>query len=128
MIFLLILIIAVFIFLAFFVGMNITNVCTLWLFKTFTDMSITVIVFISFAAGIIFSLLCILIGKVMKASHESDLAEAKETAQKNKKKQEKIQKKLDKQVKKSTEKEKSSVESSEKNTDKVVSIEDKIHD
>ena len=133
----LILILLIFIFLAFFVGKNLTNICTFWFFKTYTDLSVTVIVFIAFAAGIIFSLLCYLVAKLIRASHENEVADAKNFAQKQQKKQEKIDKKIQKQEEKMKKKnaavsekpsEKTPVESASKSTDKVNNIEDRIHD
>ena len=136
----LILILLIFIFLAFFVGKNLTNICTFWFFKTYTDLSVTVIVFIAFAAGIIFSLLCYLVAKLIRASHENEVADAKNFAQKQQKKQEKIDQKVKKQEEKLRKKaeaalersapktsEKSSVESPAKTADKV-NIEDRIHE
>jgi uncharacterized integral membrane protein len=133
----LILILLIFIFLAFFVGKNLTNICTFWFFKTYTDLSVTVIVFIAFAAGIIFSLLCYLVAKLVRTSHENEVADAKNFAQKQQKKQEKMDKKIQKQEEKMKKKnavvsekpsEKTPVESPSKSTDKVNSIEDRIHD
>ena len=120
----LILILLVCIFLAFFVGKNITNLCTFWLFKTYTDLSVTVIVFIAFAAGIIFSLLCYLIAKLVKTSHENEVADAKNFALKQKKKEDKQNKKLAKKAANV----KTNLESAEQTTDKVVNIEDRVHD
>ena len=139
MVFALILILLIFIFLAFFVGKNLTNICTFWFFKTYTDLSVTVIVFIAFAAGIIFSLLCYVAARLLKASHESEVADAKNFAQKQQKKQEKLDKKVQKQEEKMKKKnqtaasvpktsEKSSIESQAKPADKVNSIEDRIHE
>ena len=136
MVFALILILLIFIFLAFFVGKNLTNICTFWFFKTYTDLSVTVIVFIAFAAGIIFSLLCYLVAKLVRTSHENEVADAKNFAQKQQKKQEKLDKKLQKQEEKLKKKEpkslekssQSSIESQEKSTDKVINIEDSIHE
>ena len=96
----LIIILLIILFLSFFVGKNLTNVCTLWLFKTYTDLSVTVIVFIAFAAGIVFSLLCYMVAKLIRASHENEVADAKNYAQKQQKKQEKIDKKIQKQEEK----------------------------
>lgn len=132
----LIVILLIILFLAFFVGKNLTNVCTLWLFKTYTDLSVTVIVFIAFAAGIVFSLLCYLVAKLIRASHENEVADAKNFAQKQQKKQEKLDKKMAKQAEKLKKKEpktsekssQSSIESQEKSTDKVINIEDRIHE
>ncbi|MBR5400284.1 MAG: hypothetical protein IK102_00620 [Treponema sp.] len=131
----LIIILLIILFLSFFVGKNLTNVCTLWLFKTYTDLSVTVIVFIAFAAGIVFSLLCYMVAKLIRASHENEVADAKNYAQKQQKKQEKIDKKIQKQEEKLKKKEaktsekssQSSVESQPKQADKV-NIEDRIHE
>lgn len=136
MVFALILILLIFIFLAFFVGKNLSNICTFWFFKTYTDLSVTVIVFIAFAAGIIFSLLCYLVAKLIRSTHENEVADARNIGLKEKKKQEKLDKKLQKQEEKLKKKEpkasekssQSSVESQPKPADKVNSIEDRIHD
>jgi uncharacterized integral membrane protein len=135
----LIIILLIILFLAFFVGKNLTNICTLWFFKTYTDLSVTVVVFIAFAAGIVFSLLCYLVAKLIKTSHENDIADARKLGLKDQKKQEKIDKKLAKQQSKLDKKQNVSapaaptktenkVESSSKSTDKVNSIEDRIHE
>ena len=62
----LILILLIVIFMAFFIGMNLTNVCTFWFFKTYTNLPVSVLALIAFGAGIIFALLFILVAK-MKA-------------------------------------------------------------
>ena len=131
----LIIILLIILFLAFFIGKNLTNVCTLWLFKTYTDKSIVVVIFIAFAAGIIFSLLCYLIAKFIRISHENEVADARNIGLKEKKKQEKIDKKIQKQEEKMKKKEtkssekssQSSIESQSKPADKV-NIEDRIHE
>ncbi len=131
----LILILLIFIFLAFFVGKNLSNICTFWFFKTYTDLSVTVIVFIAFAAGIIFSLLCYLVAKLIRSSHESEVADARKLGLKDQKKQAKLDKKVQKQEEKLKKKEpkpseksaQSSIESQPKPTDKV-NIEDRIHE
>ncbi len=120
----LIIILLIILFLAFFIGKNLTNVCTLWLFKTYTDKSVVVVIFIAFAAGIIFSLLCYLIAKLVKASHENEVADAKNFALKQKKKEDKQNKKLAKKAANV----KTNLESAEQTTDKVVNIEDRVHD
>ena len=134
----LIIILLILIFLAFFIGKNLTNVCTLWLFKTYTDKSIVVVIFIAFAAGIIFSLLCYLVAKLIRLSHENEVADARNLGLKEKKKQDKIDQKLAKQQEKINKKQKPAVqenakpqnnlESSSKSTDKVNNIEDRIHE
>ena len=92
----LILILIVCVFLAFFVGKNITNLCTFWLFKTYTDLSVTVIVFIAFAAGIVFSLLCYLVAKLMKSSRKSEIDDAAKAAKQEQKKQDRFDFKMGK--------------------------------
>ena len=92
----LILILLVCIFLAFFVGKNITNLCTFWLFKTYTDLSVTVIVFIAFAAGIVFSLLCYLAARLMKSSRKAQTDDANKAANPQQKKQGRFDFKMDK--------------------------------
>ena len=134
----LIVILLIILFLAFFIGKNLTNVCTLWLFKTYTDKSVVVVIFIAFAAGIIFSLLCYLIAKFIRLSHENEVADARNLGLKEKKKQDKLDKKLAKQQEKldkkqnagagTSTKSENKVESSSKSTDKVNSIEDRIHE
>lgn len=133
----LIIILLILIFLAFFIGKNLTNVCTLWLFKTYTDKSIVVVIFIAFAAGIIFSLLCYLVAKLIRLSHENEVADARNLGLKEKKKQDKIDKKLAKQQSKldkknpapqDSAKAQNNLESSTKSTDKVNNIEDRIHE
>ena len=134
----LIIILLIIIFLAFFIGKNLTNVCTLWLFRTYTDKSVVVVIFIAFAAGIIFSLLCYLIAKFIRLSHENEVADARNLGLKEKKKQDKLDQKLAKQQEKLNKKQNAAtpaetksenkVESSSKSTDKVNSIEDRIHE
>ena len=139
----LIIILLIILFLAFFIGKNLTNVCTLWLFKTYTDKSVVVVIFIAFAAGIVFSILCYLVAKFIRLSHENEVADARNLGLKEKKKQDKIDRKLAKQQEKldkkqnagaatssntTASKSENKVESSSKNTDKVNSIEDRIHE
>ena len=125
----LIIILLIILFLAFFIGKNLSNVCTLWLFKTYTDKSVVVVIFIAFAAGIIFSLLCYLIAKFIRLSHENEVADARNLGLKEKKKQEKIERKLAKKASAAApSKSENPVESSSKSTDKVNSIEDRIHE
>ncbi len=125
----LIIILLIILFLTFFIGKNLTNVCTLWLFKTYTDKSIVVVIFVAFAAGIIFSLLCYLIAKFIRLSHENEVADARNLGLKEKKKQEKIERKLAKKASAAApSKSENPVESSSKSTDKVNSIEDRIHE
>lgn len=59
MVFGLILILAVIVVLAFFVGKNIPNLCTIWFFKTYEQIPVAILVFAAFAAGIVFSIIVI---------------------------------------------------------------------
>jgi len=66
MIFGLICILALVVILAFFIGKNLDNTTAIWFFKNFENKNVIIIVFIAFAAGIIFSLICFMIGKIIK--------------------------------------------------------------
>lgn len=85
MIFSLILIILIVIFLAFFIGKNISNVCTFWFFKTYTDVPVATLAFIVFAAGIIVALLVILFAK-LKTPSSKEKIELKPKSEKSKEK------------------------------------------
>lgn len=67
MVILLVLVLAITVFMAFFIGKNLDFTCSLWLFKTFENRPVSMVVLWSFAAGIIFTVLCILIFKFVKA-------------------------------------------------------------
>lgn len=75
----------VIVFLAVFVGKNLTNVCTFWFFKTYTDLPVSILVFIAFASGIVFSLLCFFVGKFLKKMKEEKALEKEDVAEKSKK-------------------------------------------
>ena len=47
----LILILLLIVFMAFFIGMNLSNACTFWFFKTYTDLPVAVLALIAFGAG-----------------------------------------------------------------------------
>ena len=85
----LILILLIIIFMAFFIGMNLANVCTFWFFKTFTNLPVSVLTLISFGAGIIFALLFILVAK-MKAPPSDAEARAARKLEKKAKAEEKL--------------------------------------
>jgi len=89
MIFLLVLFLLVVVFLAFFIGMNLTNLCTLWLFKTYTEVPVAILVLISFGAGIVFSLLLLLISKFRSSMNnsatEAEIKRRLKTEKRNKK-------------------------------------------
>ena len=67
----LILILAIVIFIALFIGKNLGNSCPVWFFKSFEDKNVAVIIFIAFAAGIVFSIICMLIGKFASSGKNS---------------------------------------------------------
>ncbi len=83
MIFSLILIILIVIFLAFFIGKNISNICTFWFFKTYTNVPVATLAFIAFAAGIITALLVILFAK-LKTPSTKEKIELKTKVEKSK--------------------------------------------
>lgn len=68
----LIFILLIVIFLALFVGYNLSNVCTLWIFKTFENLPVSLLVFISFAAGIVVALLFFFIAKIKRSAKSAD--------------------------------------------------------
>lgn len=101
----LILILLIVIFMAFFIGMNLANVCSFWFFKTFTNLPVSVLALISFGAGIIFALLFIFVAK-MKAPPSDAEARAARKLEKKAKAEEKLRqaeaKKAAKEAKKNT--------------------------
>ena len=68
--------IAVAVLLAVFIGKNLAYSTSLWLFKDFGETNVAVIVLIAFAAGIVFALLCILLGKIAKETRDAEKAKA----------------------------------------------------
>ena len=100
MISLLIFVIAVAVLVALFIGKNLDNACPIWFFKNFEPTNIVVIVFFAFAAGIVFALICFLIGKIIK---ESRAAEETEAASAETKKSRRAEKKLKKAAAKAEE-------------------------
>ena len=85
----LILILLIVIFMAFFIGMNLSNVCTFWFFKTYEALPVAVLALIAFGAGIIFALLFILVAK-MKAPPSDAEARATKKLEKKAKAEEKL--------------------------------------
>lgn len=79
------------IFLSLFIGFNLSNTCSFWFFKTFSDLPVTVLFFIAFAAGMIFSILLVSIYKFNKKT-----VSLKNNSDKQIKKSENIIKKTDK--------------------------------
>lgn len=95
MIFSLIFFLLLVIFMAFFIGKNLTNVCTLWLFQTFENLPVAVLVLIAFGAGIVFSLLLVMISKFKRSLSAPVVVEVEEKKTKSAKR-EKTEKKLKK--------------------------------
>ena len=80
----LILILLIVIFMAFFIGMNLSNVCTFWFFKTYTGLPVAVLALIAFGAGIIFALLFILVAKMKAPPSDAEERAAKKLEKKAK--------------------------------------------
>lgn len=92
MIALLILFLALVIFLAFFIGNNLSNLSSFWFLHTYTDIPVLILVFASFAAGIVFSILIFSIGKFRSIAKENqkNIQEEKNTSEKKEKIKHKI--------------------------------------
>ena len=99
----LVLILLIVIFMAFFIGLNLSNVCTFWFFKTYTDLPVAVLALIAFGAGIIFALLFILVAK-MKAPPSDAEERAARKLQKKAKAEEKARLAKEKQTAKDAKK------------------------
>ena len=80
----LILILLIVVFMAFFIGLNLSNVCTFWFFKTFTDLPVAVLALIAFSAGIIFALLFIFVAKMKAPPTDAEARAAKKLEKKAK--------------------------------------------
>lgn len=81
--------IAVAVMLAVFIGKNLAYSTSIWFFKDFGETNVAVIVLITFAAGIVFALLCILLGKIIKDSKAVEKENEKEKILKEAKKENK---------------------------------------
>lgn len=99
----LVLILLIVIFMAFFIGLNLSNVCTFWFFKTYTNLPVSVLALIAFGAGIIFALLFILVAK-MKAPPTDAEERAARKLQKKAKAEEKLRLAKEKQAEKEAKK------------------------
>ena len=93
----LVLILLIVIFMAFFIGLNLSNVCTFWFFKTYTELPVSVLALIAFGAGIIFALLFILVAK-MKAPPSDAEERAARKLQKKAKAEERLRQAKEKQA------------------------------
>ena len=112
----LILILLIIVFMAFFIGMNLSNVCTFWFFKTYTDLPVAVLTLIAFGAGIIFALLFILVAKMKAPASDAEIRAQK----KLEKKQRAEEKQAGENSKEAVEKNKSDDDWPLRNTDEVV--------
>ena len=91
----LIVFLAIVIFMAVFIGKNLQNVCSLWLFKSFENVPSAVLVLFAFAAGIVFCILLIIIFKLKKslADEPVDKSSVQLKREKQQKKEEILKKK-----------------------------------
>lgn len=105
------------IFLAFFVGKNLGNLCTFWLFKTFENIPVAVLVLIAFGAGIVCSILFVLIAKIRAASTADLNAQIENQKIKLAKKNSKLEKQAEKVQSKLKRKEKNVSVAQENNAD-----------
>ena len=90
--------------LAVFIGKNLAYSTSIWFFKDFGETNVAVIVLITFAAGIVFALLCILLGKIIKDSRAVEKENEKEKILKEAKRENKKKPAANKEVKASDEK------------------------
>lgn len=89
----LIIFLLIIIFFALFIGNNLSNVGNFWFFHTFNNVSAVVLVLISFALGIAFSVAVFIIAKIRQSNH-IDAAEAEaRKAKRRKEKMERMEKK-----------------------------------
>ena len=112
----LIVFLAIVIFMAVFIGKNLQNVCSLWLFKSFENVQSAVLVLFAFAAGIVFCILLIIIYKLKKsfADEEPEKSSAQIKREKQQKKSE-IQEKKAALKREKTEKKLKNLQSKNKN-------------
>ena len=90
--------------LAVFIGKNLAYSTSIWFFKDFGETNVAVIVLITFAAGIVFALLCILLGKIIKDSRAVEKENEKEKILKEAKKENKKKTSANAEVKAAEEK------------------------
>lgn len=107
---------------AFFIGKNLSNVCTLWLFKTYTQLPVAVLVLIAFGAGIVFSLLLLMISKFKASVASNAVAESEAKKEKNEKSDKRIktEKKLKKLSKNKKDKKTGGITVSESSSDPTI--------
>ena len=66
--------ILIIVFIAFLIGKNLENLCTVWFFSEFQDISVIVLIFVAFCAGVLTALLFMLFAKVIKYSKQKNTA------------------------------------------------------
>lgn len=97
MIFTLVVLLLVIVFFAFFIGMNLSNICqSFWFFKTYTNIPVAVLVLIAFAAGIVVSILFFLVAKLKASAKEDRERQVIVQEEKPSKRQERIKRNLEK--------------------------------
>lgn len=72
MIFFLIVFLIFIVFLAFFIGHNISYVCSFWLFQNYESISVLILVFVAFACGILFSIFVFFVSRFLISSKKND--------------------------------------------------------
>jgi len=82
----LILLIIVVVFLAFFIGKNLDFACALWPFESLGELPVSLIVLISFAAGVVFSLILVIFIKLNSSGKKKEKSEETKTKKKRKEK------------------------------------------
>ena len=118
MIFTLVVLLLVIVFFAFFIAMNLSNICqSFWFFKTYTNIPVAVLVLIAFAAGIVVSILFFLVAKLKASAKEDRERQVIVQEEKPSKRQERIKKNLEKLKNKGAANKKDSKISVDNNTD-----------
>ncbi len=88
------------VFMAFFIGFNVEHSCSLWLFKSFESLPVSVLVLLSFAAGMVFSLLLLMIYKFRKSNTANEVEKLAVEKSKNDKKNIKLREKTERKIRK----------------------------
>lgn len=86
----LLILIVIVVFLAFLIGFNITNTCTIWFFKTYENVPVVTLVFIAFAAGVVMALLVVLFAKLKNSAKNETPVQKKAEPENDRKLQRKI--------------------------------------
>ena len=105
----LILIVLLVVFMAFFIGMNLSNVCTFWFFKTYTNLPVSILALIAFGAGIVFALLFIFVAKMRAPASDAEVR-AQKRLEKKAKAEERLRQAKEKQAAKDAKKQKGEIQ------------------